>query len=207
MPVSQKARWPTTFPNWRVSTRMDSGCPYRRRMGSSTNQVTQQPNSPFSRSRNHSPTPSRSTRSAPTPSTRRIGVEPSGEAFNEISVDRSTKIPKNPMINAGAIAAVSLIPASSPDERFGLIQEFYSGFAGRRLELDADVYASEKATGSRNRAIGYMLRELRRARRRSRRGPGRLLPAVLAQCHRRPTWPEWVRRWPAAGSTRRPGAG
>src|SRR6185369_10022510 len=87
----------------------------------------------------------------------RIGVEPSGEAFNEISVDHSTKIPKNPMINAGAIAAVSLIPASSPDERFGLIQEFYSGFAGRRLELDADVYASEKATGSRNRAIGYML--------------------------------------------------
>lgn len=87
----------------------------------------------------------------------RIGVEPSGEAFNEISVDQSTKIPKNPMINAGAIAAVSLIPAASPDERFGLIQDFYSGFAGRRLELDPDVYASEKATGSRNRAIGYML--------------------------------------------------
>lgn len=39
-----------------------------------------------------------------------IGVEPSGEAFNEISVDRVTKIPKNPMINAGAIAAVSLVP-------------------------------------------------------------------------------------------------
>ncbi|MDY6999307.1 MAG: glutaminase A [Actinomycetota bacterium] len=87
----------------------------------------------------------------------RIGVEPSGEAFNEISVDPTTKIPKNPMINAGAIAAVSLIPASSPDERFAAIQDFYSAFAGRRLELDEQVYASEKATGSRNRAIGYML--------------------------------------------------
>jgi glutaminase len=87
----------------------------------------------------------------------KIGVEPSGEAFNEISVDRSTKIPKNPMINAGAIAAVSLIPAASADERFALIHEFYSAFAGRRLELDLEVYASEKETGSRNRAIGYML--------------------------------------------------
>jgi glutaminase len=87
----------------------------------------------------------------------RIGVEPSGEAFNEISVDKTTKTPKNPMINAGAIAAVSLIPASTPDERFALIQDFYSAFAGRRLELDHDVYASEKASGSRNRAIAYML--------------------------------------------------
>jgi glutaminase len=87
----------------------------------------------------------------------KIGVEPSGEAFNEISVDRTTNIPKNPMINAGAIAAVSLIPATGPDERFALIHEFYSAFAGRHLELDHDVYASEKATGSRNRAIGYML--------------------------------------------------
>jgi glutaminase len=87
----------------------------------------------------------------------KIGVEPSGEAFNEISVDEATKRPKNPMINAGAIAAVSLIPGKTPDERFGLIQEYYSAFAGRRLELDHDVYASEKASGSRNRAIAYML--------------------------------------------------
>lgn len=87
----------------------------------------------------------------------KIGVEPSGEAFNEISVDKTSKTPKNPMINAGAIAAVSLIPASTPDERFALIQQFYSACAGRRLELDHDVYASEKATGSRNRAIAYML--------------------------------------------------
>jgi glutaminase len=87
----------------------------------------------------------------------KIGVEPSGEAFNEISVDMTTKRPKNPMINAGAIAAVSLIPAKTPDERFGMIREFYSAFAGRRLEIDHDVYASEKATGSRNRAIAYML--------------------------------------------------
>lgn len=87
----------------------------------------------------------------------KIGVEPSGEAFNEISVDETTKTPKNSMINAGAIAAVSLIPAVSAGDRFDQILEFYSAFAGRQLSVDHDVYASEKATGSRNRAIAYML--------------------------------------------------
>lgn len=87
----------------------------------------------------------------------KIGVEPSGDAFNEISVDEHTKTPKNAMINAGAIAAVSLVPGASPDERFAKIQDFYSACAGRPLELDEDVYRSEKATGNRNRAIAYML--------------------------------------------------
>lgn len=87
----------------------------------------------------------------------RIGVEPSGEAFNEISVDKVTKTPKNPMINAGAIAAVSLIPGADADERFDRIHQFYSACAGRSLDVDSGVYASEKATGNRNRAIAYML--------------------------------------------------
>jgi glutaminase len=53
-------------------------------------------------------------RIGPTAVDARIGVEPSGEAFSEISVDQSTKLPKNPMINAGAIAAVSLILPAVP---------------------------------------------------------------------------------------------
>lgn len=87
----------------------------------------------------------------------KIGVEPSGEAFNEISVDKSTKTPKNAMINAGAIAAVSLVPGATADDRFAKIHEFYSTFAGRELAVDHDVYTSEQASGSRNRAIAYML--------------------------------------------------
>ncbi|KUI11416.1 glutaminase [Mycobacterium sp. GA-1285] len=87
----------------------------------------------------------------------KIGVEPSGEPFNEISVDERTKTPKNPMINAGAIAAVSLVPGVTADDRFNRIHEFYSTFAGRELAFDHDVYASEQASGSRNRAIAYML--------------------------------------------------
>ncbi len=87
----------------------------------------------------------------------KIGVEPSGDAFNEISVDEHTKTPKNAMINAGAIAAVSLVPGAGPDERFARIQEFYCACAGRQLEVDESVYRSEKASGNRNRAIAYML--------------------------------------------------
>jgi glutaminase len=61
------------------------------------------------------------------------------------------------MINVGAITAVSLIPAATPDQRFDRILDFHSECAGRRLSVDQGVYASVKATGSRNRAIAYML--------------------------------------------------
>ena len=88
----------------------------------------------------------------------RVDVEPSGEAFNEISLDPITERPRNPMINAGAITATSLVTGATADERFERIRSFYSKFAGRELTLDDSMFASEDRTGHRNRAIGYMLR-------------------------------------------------
>ena len=44
----------------------------------------------------------------------RIGVEPTGDAFNEISLERNTGRPFNPMINAGAIASSSLVLGIRP---------------------------------------------------------------------------------------------
>ena len=88
----------------------------------------------------------------------RVDVEPSGEPFNEISLDPITERPRNPMINAGAITATSLITGSTADARFERIRSFYSRFAGRELALDESMFASEDRTGHRNRAIGYMLR-------------------------------------------------
>jgi len=87
-----------------------------------------------------------------------IGVEPSGDAFNSISLAPGTGAPLNPMINAGAIAAASLVAGHSPTDRFERILAVLSLYAGRRLELDDAVYRSERDTGHRNRAIGHMLR-------------------------------------------------
>ncbi len=85
----------------------------------------------------------------------RVGVEPSGDAFNEISLTPTTGVPVNPMINAGAIACTALVGGEDP---FATIVETYSRYAGRRIELDEAVYRSERETGHRNRAIVHLLR-------------------------------------------------
>ena len=88
----------------------------------------------------------------------RIGVEPTGDAFNEISLEASTGRPRNPMINAGAIAATSLVAGSSPEDRWERLLALFSLYAGRPLRLDESVYDSERESGHRNRAISHLLR-------------------------------------------------
>ena len=89
---------------------------------------------------------------------RHVGVEPSGEPFNAISLEEGTGRPANPLINAGAIATTGLIPGPSAGERAARIVEGLSRFAGRTLQVDEEVYASEASTGDRNRALAHLLR-------------------------------------------------
>jgi glutaminase len=62
------------------------------------------------------------------------------------------------MVNAGAIACSGLIHQARGADAFDYIRRALGRFAGRELEMDKAVYASESATGDRNRAIGYLLR-------------------------------------------------
>jgi glutaminase len=88
----------------------------------------------------------------------KVGVEPSGEAFNSISLAAGTGRPRNPMINAGAIATTALVAGTSASERLARLLATLSDHAGRPLAVDPVVFESERETGHRNRAIGHLLR-------------------------------------------------
>lgn len=86
----------------------------------------------------------------------KVGVEPTGEAFNSIVFDERHNRPFNPMVNAGAIATTALIKGIGHDQRLTRLLDRFSTLAARPLEIDHAVYVSERATGHRNRAIGYL---------------------------------------------------
>jgi glutaminase len=88
----------------------------------------------------------------------KVGVEPTGDAFNSISLDPATGQPANPMINAGAIATTSLVEGNTTQRKMHRILEAFSRYVGHDLTIDEAVYKSEAETGHRNRAISHLLR-------------------------------------------------
>ncbi len=88
---------------------------------------------------------------------RRVGTEPTGDAFNAVTLENGTGRPLNPMVNAGAIESACLVAGDSVEEKRRRIVDGLSAFAGRPLDVDDEVYRSEAETGDRNRALAYLM--------------------------------------------------
>jgi glutaminase len=88
----------------------------------------------------------------------KIGVEPTGLPFNsKIAIELIPARSVNPMVNAGALAAVSMVDAGSERQRWGIVNANLEAFAGERLKVLEDVYESEYTTAFGNRAIANLL--------------------------------------------------
>ncbi len=93
----------------------------------------------------------------------KLGLNATGRPFNslmgiELNPDRIT----NPMVNSGAIAAASLVPGVSLEEKWEILLEILSQFAGRPLRLNDEIYESASSSNFRNRAIANLMFDNRR---------------------------------------------
>ena len=88
----------------------------------------------------------------------KVGSEPTGRPFNSplAVVDMQTHT-GNPLVNAGAISTTSLISGSDANVKWNKILDFYSKAAGEKLQLIDEVYKSEAATNTGNKALSYLL--------------------------------------------------
>jgi len=88
----------------------------------------------------------------------KIGTSPTGLPFNSVmALELHSGKPLSPLVNAGAIATVSLVPGDSADACWGKILDMQSCFAGRPIALSDEVNQSEQTTNFHNRAIGWLL--------------------------------------------------
>jgi glutaminase len=88
----------------------------------------------------------------------KVGSEPTGRPFNSpLAVVDMPSHSGNPLVNAGAIATTSLISGQNATEKWNKILDFYSKAAGEKLVLIDEVYQSEAATNTGNKALSMLL--------------------------------------------------
>jgi glutaminase len=88
----------------------------------------------------------------------KLGVNSTGLAFNSLAaIEKNQDGRTNPMVNPGAIATTSLVPGTTLEAKWESIHDGLNRFAGRRLPLNAEVYASACETNFRNQSIARLL--------------------------------------------------
>jgi len=89
----------------------------------------------------------------------RVGVEPSGDAFDSIVFDERNHRPHNPMVNAGALVTSDLVHGSGPDEKLArILAVLRLSAANQDLEVDQRTFRREMRRADRNRATAYLMR-------------------------------------------------
>ena len=88
---------------------------------------------------------------------KKVGVEPTGEAFNAIVLDEASNRPFNPLVNAGAIATADLVQGKDFADRIKRTLAMFARYVGRELNIDNAIFLSERTTGHRNRAISHLM--------------------------------------------------
>jgi glutaminase len=89
---------------------------------------------------------------------RGVGVDATGQVFNSIvAVEKDKGHEMNAFVNPGAIATTSMVTGGKSDAVWKKIIGIHSEFAGRKLEVNQEVYKSESDTNQRNQAIGMLM--------------------------------------------------
>lgn len=89
----------------------------------------------------------------------RLGVEPSGSAFNSlVQLEYEKGIPRNPFINAGAIVICDILVSHLNKPKDELLSFIRTSAGLENLDYSSDIAESEKQTGYRNYALANFMR-------------------------------------------------
>ena len=133
-----------------------------------------------------------------------MGVDATGQVFNSIiAIEQYKGAEMNPLVNAGAITATSMVSGGSREEIWNKILNYYNAFAGRELTVNQEVFESEAATNQRNQAIAVLCMPMAI----SRITPPRQRIFILNSVRSTSTpvtWRSWLPRLPMAAAIRLP---
>ena len=111
-----------------------------------------------------------------------VGVDATGQVFNSIvAVEQYKGHQMNPLVNPGAIATTGMVKGPKDADKWSKVLAIHEDFAGRKLDVNKEVYESEAATNQRNQAIARADVRLRPDQGRPEDGHGRVHAAVLDQ--------------------------